>query len=205
MCCLYIFNLSHADLMIGGASIALSSDRGLSSSVAYSSDNIAWCIASAKQVERWKNMFIIVPTYIWFLFILLAYLGSILLYYLLKYKTGAHYSLIVVCMILLQAVLGQASIFKPRSCCYRAFYFATLVICILCITTYTAFFIKFLTLPIYTRQVESIEELAYYRYTLCGQNETFSFYNLQQDQVRFEYTIPINIKNVQNINQTLHN
>lgn len=162
----------------------VSGDRNISSSVAYSSDNIAWCIARAKHVPRWKNMYIIVPFYYWLLFYLIVFCVAVGLYILLKNDPGPYYSFPLMYIIVLQAVIGQASFFNPRNCCFRIFYLTLLIMGIVSITTYTAFFIKFLTLPIYTRQVESIEEMVSNEYILCGQNETLSFYNLQQDSVR---------------------
>lgn len=104
----------------------------------------------------------------------------------------------VVSLIILQAMFGQASSFNPRNSCVRAFYFTVLFAGIVGMTTFTAFYIKSLTLPIYSKQIETIEEIVSQGFELCGQNETIPFYNHQQDAVRivsYAYT-PTNTDNV---------
>lgn len=174
-----IYIISKADLLIGGVSADVMGYRNLSSSIAYSSDDITWCLASAKQLPRWQNMFRIIPIYLWFIFLFFGYAAIVVLYKLLKYDPGTYHSFHVVTMITLQGVFGLSSHFYPKNGCVRAFYLAVLVVGIVGITTFTAFFIKFLTVPIYMRQVETAEEITSGGYKLCGLNETLSFYNQQ--------------------------
>lgn len=53
------------------------------------------------------------------------------------------------------------------------------------LTSVTAFLVKILTLPIFMKQIKSLEELVSNGYILCGQNESLSFYSPDQDSVCF--------------------
>lgn len=161
----------------------VSDNRDLSSSVAYSSDDIVWCVASAKQTPQWENMFRFAPGYFWIICFTAGYIGSFVLYKLLKYDTGRYHSFHVVCMSVWQTVWGIPSYFDPKNSCVRACYCTMLFSGIVGSTYVMAFFIKFLTMPIYEKQVNSMDEIVSNSFELCGQNETLSFYNHHQDSV----------------------
>lgn len=78
---------------------------------------------------------------------------------------------------------GIPTYFNPKSNYVRAFYTVMLIVGTVGVTTLMAFFIKFLTLTIYMKQVDSMDEIVSNGYKLCGQNDTLSFYNHHQDSV----------------------
>lgn len=157
--------------------------RDLSISVAYSSDDISWCIASAKEVPRWQNMLIFAPGWLWITCFTLGYVASAVLFILLKYDPGTYHCFHVVSMCVLQMVFGIPSYFNPKNSYVRAFSTMMLFSGTVGINTLMAFFIKFLTMTIYMKQVDSMDEIVLNGYKLCGQNDTLSYYNHHQDSV----------------------
>lgn len=107
-----------------------SDNRGLSSSIAYSSDEIAWCIATAKPVPQWQNLYRTGPAYLWVLLVSSGYFASVTLYILLKYETGPHqhHCFHIVSMSVLQTFFGLSTYFNPRNSCVRAYYSTVLFV-----------------------------------------------------------------------------
>lgn len=158
--------------------------RDLSSSVAYTSDDITWCIASARQVPQWQNMYRIASPLMWFMLVGSGYCAALTLSILLKYEPGTYYGFHTISMCALQSIFGLPTFFNPKNSCVRAYYSTLLFVGVVGINIFLAFVIKFLTVPIYEKQVDSMDEVVSNGYKLCGQNATLSFYNHHQDAVR---------------------
>lgn len=170
-------------MIIGGAFGDISAHSDLSATVSYIFDDIAWCTAITKPVPRWQNLFFVMTASMWITFVVSSYFVTLFLYKLIKYDSGTYYSFHVIAMVVMQSVLGLPSIFNPRNSGVRVFYAMLMLANIVAINTYLAFYIKIMTVPMHLTQVETIEEIISYGYELCGQNETLSFYNHQQDSV----------------------
>lgn len=149
--------------------------------IPYMQDDQTWCVAVAKPLEIWRNVFNIYTTTTW-----LALIGAIffiaLLVHIGVHLENRHENYSWSALNGLAAAIGQFVIYEPKRSSIRVLLIFILMYGMVMTTSFNSFLISILTRPRFKAQINSIGDAIKIDMTFAGGEVAFSHFT-ENDKV----------------------
>lgn len=170
-----LFTIRKFDVLIGGlTSIQINSTQFISTSV-YSENAISICVRQAQLFPQWLNVFLIIAdTQTWLSGYILLFCGIVLIFI----TSGAEEKKIDIWASMtlgIRVLCGSSTPYRPESFVFRLSYFSFLYGQLLIVTTYSAYYMTFVTRRIFEPQVSTIEEIVNLNYQVFTTDSTENY------------------------------
>lgn len=184
--CILILTISRvADIVIGGLSIYDIDNIALKPSIAYSFDKMTWCVAVAKLIPLWQNIFAIFPDWFWCFIFAFAYVKGFILLLMMSFdQKQNNYHM---CMLItLATIIGLPCPIRPLHWKYRFYFMSMVVFGMIFIASFTSFLLQIITNPKYEKQIDAVETMVSKEFIMTGNSRTLNFFQDETDDVNLE-------------------
>lgn len=132
----------------------------------YHQDDYTWCVARAKVIPEWKNVFYIISDDIVFVGLTIAAVSINICIFLLTAFDPRPLDLWESICFFGRTLFGINANYTPQNQKLRCLFVLFIMICLWITTIFIAFIIKFYSLQIYEKQLKSVTEIVERNYKL---------------------------------------
>lgn len=144
---------------MGGLTENRLTTKYFSSSISYYEDSLTWCVARARPIPRWQNVFCIMKDRELWAYAVVTFYASVYLFYFLGRFEDRIYDSYMVTLSALCLMLNTSAPYPMTRNTARAFLVVCSLACTMNIIIFNAFLINIQISIIYEMQVDSVEEL----------------------------------------------
>lgn len=181
---LFIFKMSfysNIDLLIGGLVMDKTIPTELSYTAPYLNDEVTWCAARAKPLEKWQNIFNIMPQWMWFAVLLIAFICISIYRMILIVFDRQQFDYFIIALTFINLHMAMSAQFVPNHLISRIFFLIISLFGMIFVGIFNNVLLEVLTWPQAGIQIETIEEMVSDQYRLLG---TDSMMNLVDAQLQ---------------------
>lgn len=150
----------------------------------YYHDILTWCVKKKQAMPIWKNIFYLcTDSMVWILYTIMCFTVIFTAYFLQQFENvQPKWDWFRITVNGLSVICGYGSVYKPQILSNRIFYTLALFSSMIFGVTMIAFFIKFLSEPIYLKQISFVQELMDESFDLAGDIFALQHLKMQNDE-----------------------
>lgn len=153
-------------------------------SIAHSFDEMTWCVAVAKMIPRWRNIFAIFPDWFWCFIFAFGYVMGFILLLMMSFdpKPNNFY----ICMLVaLATVVGLPVHIRPLNWKYRFYFMSMVLFGMIFIASFNSFLLDIITHPKFEKQIDTAEKMVSEDFIMTGNNCTAILFEHETNDVIF--------------------
>lgn len=163
------------DILIGGMDLDVRTRKILWITIPYTQDDQTWCVAIAKPLEIWRNVFNIYTSTTWLALIGAIFFIASLLHFGVHLEKR-HENYIWSSMNGLAAAIGQLVVYEPKRTSIRVLLIFILMYGMVMTTSFNSFLISILTSPRFKSQIDSVSDAIKSEMSFAGGEVAFSHF-----------------------------